>query len=72
MYFLYKFTSKMPLMYFDKEKNRQIQWKLLNVIALGQRESDNNNRMITISESISYERVIWGQKNCLNLNTLNE
>ncbi len=25
------------------------QWKALNVVILGQRETDNNNRMVTIS-----------------------
>jgi hypothetical protein len=49
-----------------------IQWKPLNVITLGQRETDNINRMITISELTTYERVIWGRKNSFNLITLTE
>jgi len=35
-------------------KSHQGQWKTFNVITLGQREVDNINRMITISESTVY------------------
>jgi hypothetical protein len=49
-----------------------VQWKPLNVITLGQRETDNINRMITISELTTYKRVIWGRKNSFNLITLTE
>jgi len=48
----------------------KIQWKPLNVITLGQRETDNINRMITISELTTYKRVIWGRKNSFKLTTL--
>jgi hypothetical protein len=33
-----------------KKKILKILWKLLNVIAIGQRETKNINRMITISK----------------------
>ena len=32
----------------------KLQWKLLNVITLGQRETDNINQMITISGSLTH------------------
>jgi hypothetical protein len=34
-----------------KLNNLEVQWKLLNVITLGQSQADNINRMTTISES---------------------
>ena len=37
----------------DQESYMKVQWKPLNVITLGQRESDNIIRMITISKSPS-------------------
>jgi hypothetical protein len=37
-----------------------IQWKLLNVITLGQRGTDNNNQMMPISKWTSHQSVIWG------------
>jgi hypothetical protein len=49
-----------------------VQWKPLNVITLGQIETDNINRMITISKVTTYKRVIWGRKNSFNLITLTE
>ncbi len=35
---------------FEMKQNSIVQWKPLNVITLGQRESDNINQMITISK----------------------
>jgi hypothetical protein len=35
---------------FISKKSIKVQWKPLNVIALGQSQSDNINRMITIAE----------------------
>jgi hypothetical protein len=32
-----------------------VQWKLLNVIALGQCHSDNINQMITVADSINID-----------------
>jgi hypothetical protein len=49
-----------------------LHWKPLNAIALGQKETDNINRMITISELITYKIIIWGQGNSINLITLTE
>jgi hypothetical protein len=44
-----------------------IQSKPHNVITLGQRETDNINRMITKSEYTSYKSVIWVQTKWVNL-----
>jgi hypothetical protein len=37
----------------------KLQWKLLNVITLGQ--PDNINQMITLADCIEYLRVIWSR-----------
>ena len=38
-----------------------VQWKLANKIALGQRETDNTNTMITFINLIRFKRVICGK-----------
>ena len=38
-----------------------VQWKPLIVITLGQAKSDNNNRMITITDENIAKKVIWDQ-----------
>jgi hypothetical protein len=48
------------------------QWMTLNVITLGQRETDNINGMITKSQGSTHEKVIWDQTNSVNLITLSE
>ena len=46
-------SGKRPLLISQSFYLMIVQWKPLNVITLGQRESDNIIRMITISESPS-------------------
>jgi hypothetical protein len=53
-----------------------IQWKPLNVIALGQRESDNINRLITLTEQafrlVDCKHATWASENFNLLITLTE
>jgi hypothetical protein len=52
-----------------------MQWKPLNVITLGQRESDNINRMITISDRLLIQSacllVIWDLLNLRHFDHIN-
>ncbi len=51
-----------------------IQWKPLNVITLGQRESDNINRLITLTEQafrlVDFKNAKWALDNFNLLITL--
>jgi hypothetical protein len=66
---------------FDSEMKKKcpsylIQWRPLNGITLGQRQTDSNNRLILISGSaltyIRYERVIWELSSWINVMPLTD
>jgi hypothetical protein len=47
-----------------------VQWKPLNVITLGPRETDSFHTMITENKLTTYKIGIWGRTNMVNLITL--
>ncbi len=61
---------------FAQHYNRLLQWKPLNVITLGQRESDNINRLITLIEQafrlVDFKNAKWPLDNFNLLITLTE
>ena len=49
-----------------------IQWKPLNVITVGQIETDNINRMITITEFIKMHSVLYVLHKTWNIGSQNQ